>query len=60
MYPLSFLYKEVKIKQRTFSKKRLCEIGEKAMWESRITSFFSYALRGEIGLDSSKNRFFFA
>ena len=34
MYPQSFLCEEAKIKQRTFSKKELCEIGEEAIWES--------------------------
>ena len=40
MYPRSFLYEEVKIKQRTRLKKELCEISEEAIWESRFTSFF--------------------
>ena len=40
MYPRSFLCEEAKIKQRTPSKKELCEIGEEAIWESRFTSFF--------------------
>ena len=40
MYPRSFLCEEAKIKQRTSSKKELCEIGEEAIWESRFTSFF--------------------
>ena len=39
MYPQSFLCEEAKIKQRTPLKKELCEIGEKAIWESRFTSF---------------------
>ena len=30
----SFLCEEDKIKQRTSSKKKLCEIGEEAIWES--------------------------
>ena len=30
---------EAKIKQHTFSKKELCEIGEEAIWESRFTCF---------------------
>ena len=41
MYPRSFLCEEAKIKQRTPLKKELCEIGEKAIWESRFTSFFT-------------------
>ena len=40
MYPQSVLCVAAKIKQRTPSKKELCEIGEKAIWESRFTSFF--------------------
>ena len=40
MYPRSFLCEEAKIKQRTPLKKVVCEIGEKAIWESRFTSFF--------------------
>ena len=40
MYPRSFLREEAKIKQRTPLKKKLCEIGEEAIWESRFTSFF--------------------
>ena len=44
MYPRSFLCKKAKIKQRTFSKKELCEIGEEAIWESRFTSFFIFYL----------------
>ena len=40
MYPRSFLCEEAKIKQRTRLKNELCEIGEEAIWESRITSFF--------------------
>ena len=39
MYPQSFLREEAKIKQRTSSKKQLCEIGE-AIWDSRFTSFY--------------------
>ena len=39
MYPRSFLCEEAKIKQHTSSKKELCEISEKAMWESRFTCF---------------------
>ena len=42
MYPRSFLCEEAKIKQRSSSKKELCEIGEEAIWESRFTSFFIY------------------
>ena len=41
MYPRSLLCEEAKIKRRTPLKKELCEIGEKAIWESRFTSFFS-------------------
>ena len=40
MYPRSFLCEEGKIKQRTSLKKELCEIGDKAKWESPFTSFF--------------------
>ena len=40
MYPQSFLCEEAKIKQQTFSKEELCEIGDEAMWESRFTRFF--------------------
>ena len=40
MYPRSFLCEEAKIKQRTSWQKRLCEISEEAIWESRSTSFF--------------------
>ena len=43
MYLRSFLCEEVKIKQRTHLKKELCEIGEEAIWESRFSSFFSFA-----------------
>ena len=42
MYPRSFLCKKAKIKQRTSSKKNLCEIGEEAIWESWFTSFFEF------------------
>ena len=45
MYPRSFLCEEAKIKQRTPLKKKLCEIGEEAIWESRFTSFFVYPFR---------------
>ena len=38
MYPRSFLCEEAKIKQPL--KKKICEIGEEAIWESRFTSFF--------------------
>ena len=40
MDPRSFLCEEAKIKQRTSSKKQLCEISEEVIWESRCTSFF--------------------
>ena len=46
MYLRSFHFEKTKIGQRTFSKKELCEIGEKAIWESRFTSIF---LNFEIG-----------
>ena len=39
MYPRSFPSEEAKIKQRTSSKKQLCETGEEAIWKSRLTSF---------------------
>ena len=39
MYPWSFLCEKAKIKQRTFSKKELCEIGMEALWESQFTCF---------------------
>ena len=39
MYPRSFLSEEAKIKQRTFLEKKLCEIGEEAIWKSRLPSF---------------------
>ena len=42
MYPWSFLCEKAKIKQRTSSKKELCKIGEKAICESRFTSFLIY------------------
>ena len=42
MYLQSFLCEEAKIKQRTFSKKELCEIGKEAIWEFRFTSFLNY------------------
>ena len=42
MYPRNFLCEEAEIKQRTPLKKELCEIGEKAIWESRFTSFFDF------------------
>ena len=41
MYPRSFLCEETKIKRRTSSKKEFYGIGEKAIWKSRFTSFFS-------------------
>ena len=47
MYPRSFLCEEAKIKQRTPLKKELCEIGEKAIWESRFTSFFNNQFYGD-------------
>ena len=34
MYPRSFLCEEAKIEQHTSSKKKLCEIGEEAIWKS--------------------------
>ena len=40
MYPQSFLCEEAKIKERTLLMKELCEIGEEAIWESRLTFFF--------------------
>ena len=40
MYPLSYLCEEAEIKQRTSLKKELCEIGEKAIWESRFSHPF--------------------
>ena len=40
MYPRSILCEEAKIKQRTPLYKELCEISEKAIWESGFTSFF--------------------
>ena len=40
LYPRSFLCEKAKIKQRIPLKKELREIGEKAIWESRFTSFF--------------------
>ena len=53
MYPQSFLCEKAKIKQRTPSKKRLCEIGGKAIWESRFTSFFfSFQFHLHITLDN--------
>ena len=42
MYPRSFFCEEAIIKQRTSSKKELCEIGEEAIWKSRSTSLFFY------------------
>ena len=39
MYPRSFFCETAKIKQRTPWKKKFCEIGEEAIWESRFTSF---------------------
>ena len=35
----SFLREGAKIKQRTSSKKELCENGKETIWESRFTSF---------------------
>ena len=40
IYPRSFLCEEAKIKQHTFSKKKLCEIGEEAKWDFRFTCRF--------------------
>ena len=40
MYPRSFLCEEAKIKQRTSLMKKLREIGEEAISESRFTTFF--------------------
>ena len=43
IYSRSFLCEEeAKIEQRTSSKKKLFEIGEEAIWESRLTSFFRW------------------
>ena len=42
MYLRSFLCEEAKIKQRTSLKKELFEVGEEAIWESRLTSFFNF------------------
>ena len=44
MYTWSFLCDEAKIKEHTFSKKELCEIGEEAIWESRFAYFFYYLI----------------
>ena len=41
MYPRSFLCEEAEIKQRTPLKKKLCEIGEEAIWKSRFTSLLN-------------------
>ena len=54
MYPRSFLSEEAKIKQRTFLKKELCEIGEEAIWESRFTSFFL-----KLPVDANCRKFYF-
>ena len=40
IYSRSFLCEEAKIKQRTSSMKKICGIGEEAIWESRFTPFF--------------------
>ena len=40
VYSRNFLCEEAKIKQHTSSKKKLCEIGELVIWESRFTCFF--------------------
>ena len=37
-----FPCEEAKIKQRTFLKKQLREIGDGAIWESRFTFFFPF------------------
>ena len=39
------LCEEAKIKQYTFLKKELSEIGEEAVWESRFTWFFFFCIR---------------
>ena len=44
MYPRNFLCEETKIKQHTSSKKKLCEIGEEAIWESRFTCLFLFVI----------------
>ena len=41
MYPQSFLCEEAKIKQHNSLKKKLCEVGEGAIWESRFTCFLT-------------------
>ena len=40
IYSRSFPFEEAKIKQRTSSEKKLCEIGEEAIRESGFISFF--------------------
>ena len=42
IYSRSFLCEEAKIKQHTSSKKKLCEVDEKAIWESGFKFFFFY------------------
>ena len=40
----SFFCEEAIIKQRTSSKKELCEIDEEAIWDSRFASFLFFIL----------------
>ena len=54
MYPRSFLCEEGEIKQRTPLEKKLCEIGEEAIWASRFTSFFFF-FQVEIRADYSSD-----
>ena len=57
MYPRSFLCEEAKIKQRTPLKEEFCEIGEEAIWESRLTSFsFIYQFSCSVVLYHSRTR----
>ena len=42
MYPRSLLCEEAKIKQRTPLKKKLCEIGEDAIWDPDSLPFSDF------------------
>ena len=44
MYPRNFLCEEVKITQRTPSMIVRCEVGEKAILESRFTCLFCFLI----------------
>ena len=60
IFPRSFLCEEPKIKEHTSLKKKLCEIGEETIWESRFTCFFSSIMLNSFVLYSEFSLNYFA